>query len=276
MCHVSPLFLAKLGGIRRFTSGLSLTTPKLTVNALQQLLDKKIYALVIPNFIDKEVCGYASKKLLTNKIQEYTNAPGIGRVGIAFYETTNNPEMEKAYFDEAHKNLDVIRSVFSPYHAPIDKLRVVLDEIWHPGANLDTRDRKMFVGLCRSLENGRNILPHEDVLERDDPKNSAQSPLKVQLACNVYLQTSQKGGELELYDKSYQTAEYDKLRGDSYGIRREWVPPVIVKITPNVGDLILFNGNNLHSVSLVEGIARLSIGCFIGYRSQTTALKVWS
>lgn len=260
------------GAIERCGWGTSLTSA-----LLKEMFEKKIHAVVVKNFTDSKICNVASQKLMSSQIKEYTNAPGIGRVGISFFETSNNHEMEKAYFDQALKNINDTRKIFHPHPSPMDRLRLILDEIWPAGSNLDTRNRqKMFVGLCRSLENSREILPHEDVLERDDPSNLGQPPLKVQIAANVYLQVPEKGGELELYPTKHTTELYDALRKNSYGISRDKLPKPMLTIKPETGDLVIFDANHTHSVAKVEGVVRLTISNFIGYRGDDYPLKVWS
>lgn len=257
--------------------GLYLEAFSLSREILNQLMEQKIYAVMIKEFANPDACAAVARKLSSSQIKEYVNAPGIGRIGISFFETTDSKKMETAYFDEALKNISDIRGLFLPHLSPIDNLRLTIDEHWSAGANLETRSgKKMFVGLCRSLDKNKEILPHEDVLERDDPSHLGQLPLKVQIATNVYLQMPKKGGELELYNTSHDTAEYDALRGESYGIKRAILPQPILRIKPGVGDLVLFNSRLTHSVARVEDTVRISMSCFIGYRGKDHALKLWS
>lgn len=255
----------------------SLVSQNLNQESLEALFKKQITAIVIPGFLDKKTCSFAAKRILNDKIEEYTNAPGIGRVGISFYETTNNSNMENKYFDEALPNIQAIRSIFSPYQAPIDRLRVTLDEAWVKGAILGIRqEKKMFAGLIRSLEDGKNILPHEDKFHRDDPLELIRSTIKTQAAVNIYLQNPKEGGELELYGLSLPTDEYDMLRKDSYGIERSLLPKPQLRIKPEDGDLVIFNSTDLHAVSSVKGKTRVSISCFIGLKDKESPLTIWS
>ena len=261
--------------INRNLESRSIIRDVLNANSLQALFQKQIYAIVIPNFLDSQVCSDVSKKLLSEKIQEYTNAPGIGRIGISFYETTHQPEMKKKYFETAISNIESLRKIFSPYLSPMDHLRLTLDEAWAFGCNLSVQgNRKMFAGLCRALEEGKGILPHEDKLERD--AMFSRNLIKAQAAANLYLQTPEKGGALELYSQSLSTQKYDSLRGTSYGIDRSRLPPPVVTIKPSDGDLVIFNSRRLHAVTDSVGKTRVSISCFIGFNGANFPLKVWS
>lgn len=263
---------------RKFHEGEGIIEKFFTPESLRHLIEGKVHAIVIHSFTEKEVCAKASKLILSERIKEYTNAPGIGRVGIAYFETTNNEVMQKEYFDKCQQQITALRRIFWPHIAPIDYLRLRLDETWPAGANLETKDdKKMFSGLVRSLDNNKEILPHEDVLERDDPTNLGKKPLKVQLAANVYLQVPVNGGELELYREKHSTKTYDLLRGDSYGIEdKSLLFPPYLSIKPAAGDLVMFNANYCHSVAKVEGLTRLSLSTFIGYRDAASPLSLWS
>jgi hypothetical protein len=281
-CRASLLPLSTLYTTRHMchSKASQKISSELTSNSIRDLFNKKILAIRIPNFLDQNTCKVVSEKLLNAKvIQDYTNAPGIGRVGISFFEAQDSKEMESQYFAEALKNSQAIRKIFSPYQQPIDTVRVCLDEVWPEGANLRTHNgKKMFAGLCRALENGHSIIPHEDKFERDVPQDGSDKvlPENGQIAFNIYLQNPKEGGELELYTESLSTEEYDRLRGDSYGIDRDLLPAPAISLKPEEGELILFNARNLHSVSPIVGDTRLSISSFITQETENGPLKLWS
>lgn len=250
---------------------------KISETSLKRLFSGEIYAIVIPNYVEKSTCIHAAKQLLDNRIREYSNAPGIGRIGLSFYETQVNKETERRYFDLAISNINHLRGVFAPFLSPIDKLRLEVDEAWPYGAKLGTHNgNKMFAGLCRALEPGKGILPHEDKFERDTPLNDSHTPVKSQIGANIYLQNGTKGGDIELYKQSLDTPDYDRLRGNSYGISRNLLPPPLIQIHPEEGSLVLFNSRRLHAVTPTEDKLRLTVACFVGYRGDEFSLKFWS
>jgi hypothetical protein len=61
----------------------SVLNKKIILNTLGRqevtaLFKKEIQAIVLKEFLPKEVCQLASKRLLSGQIKDYTNAPGIG------------------------------------------------------------------------------------------------------------------------------------------------------------------------------------------------------
>jgi 2OG-Fe(II) oxygenase superfamily len=136
------------------------------------------------------------------------------------------------------------------------------------------KDKPMFAGICRALESGKDILPHEDKIERDDPSRCGKS-FWGQIAINLYLQPCEEGGKLQMWNISLADEKYKSLCGDSYGISRDKLAPPDLEIKPDTGDLVLFNPTNLHAVEKVAK-TRLSISCFMGCESSEDALKFWS
>ena len=136
----------------------------------------------------------------------------------------------------------------------------------------------MFVGLARVFTSTAEALPHQDVLRWDAPLEctSAQS-LLTQLAANIYVQPSEGGGDLELWSSSLDRDEYERLKlPGSYGLDRAKLPPSAVRVKPEAGDLILFNANKTHAVRPVTSGIRVTVSCFIGVRSLTLPLSMWS
>ena len=61
------------------------------------------------------------------------------------------------------------------------------------------------------------------------------------------------GGELEIWDWVATDEEFrclkDQREGFSYALNRERIRKSDILLKPDVGDLILFNSNNVHAVT---------------------------
>lgn len=94
-----------------------------------------------------------------------------------------------------------------------------------------------------------------------------------QLAWNVYMQTSETGGEIKIYDQQWQPKIFDSHKMEnnngSYGFKESVVKNIrSISIQPEVGDLVLFNSRNFHEVLSASDTKRISISSFLGQFSD--------
>lgn len=253
------------------------TSENLNIENISDLLSGKIAAIRIPNFCDSNTVEHGLAGLQRKAIKEYRNANGVGKyenLGMAYFEVTEEKSKEK-YYSECLSSIQKTREVFSPYLAPIDKVRLVLDEQWPNGASLlNLGQGPMFVGLTRAVEG--EILPHEDKLERDDPSILSKVDYKTQIAFNVYLKVPSAGGNLQLWDISLPDNVYNHLRGASYGIPRDLLPSPVLSLSPNAGEFIAFRPRYIHAVSSCDGDIRTSASGFFLYQGEDKPLLLWS
>ncbi|MBI3818887.1 MAG: 2OG-Fe(II) oxygenase [Planctomycetes bacterium] len=220
----------------------------------------------VGNYYTSEVATSFAERILGHReLDRYAKAPDIGKIGSAFYDTVGDPIAESRYWDEAHHWIAEIRSAFAPQLSPIDRIRLDLDETWPGGASLlrDRAGRAAFVGLARVFY-GKGADPHVDRLEWDAPAGRFDPNVKAQLAINVYLQVPPVGGELAIWGSKPDEETYEAIRiPGSYGVRREAlsVPDVIVQ--PNIGDVLIFDANNIHSVADSIGGPRVTAALFV-------------
>jgi len=237
-------------------------------------------AIRLPGFFDPGYAHLFAERLTRSKdFGYYVNAKDIGRVGMAFFESVESPELREYYYENAQSWIEGTRAACWPHPCPMDLFRLKLEEIWPAGATLENVDgRTMFVGLARVFEDGAGALPHQDVLARDAAPNCPQAgSLIAQLAANVYLRPSAGGGQLEIWLWQPTAEEFNAIRlGGSYGADRAKLGRPDVVLTPGTGDLIIFNARNLHAVEPATGGPRVTLSCFIGYRGPTQPLTYWS
>lgn len=129
----------------------------------------------------------------------------------------------------------------------------------------------------REFNQGSCAEPHNDVLAWDLVGEMETSIIN-QLAANVYLETPEMGGELRLWhDWPATKEEYDGIRKkSSYGVKEECLSGGYLEVTPEVGELILFNPMRIHSVEEIQHGSRLTWSCFIGMYDENKSLQIWS
>lgn len=246
---------------------------------LEALNRGEIIAIRIPNFYSVNSCGYVADRMLTSDLYgKYANAPLIGRVGQAFFESLASDNHRISYETHAVNWIGQMRSFCEPYLSPIDKLRLTLDEVWPAGSQLASMNgKKMFVGLARVFSKGASAEVHQDVLAWDAPNSEEAKSLKAQFAANIYLKMPEGGGELLVWPKSLSHEEYLKNKNpDSYGIDPNVLGCEPVSIVPELGELILFNSRLAHAVRCPHDSDRITWSCFIGAFDLFKPLMMWS
>ena len=242
------------------------------------LLNGEVDVVRISNYYSPESCELLTAKLKgSDHYGHYANAPKIARVGMAFFEGQVSEVSMANYWKNAMTWLSSIRNLAEPYLTPVDRLRLELDEIWSAGAKLATIDKnKLFAGLAREFTEGSNAEPHQDVLSWD-VCGELSTDICNQLAANVYLSIPEKGGDLLLWDSYLTQDEYEnnKIPG-SYGVNQAYIGMPSVRVSPRVGELILFNSTRVHAVDSIMKGSRMSWSCFIGYSCTDMPLQFWS
>jgi len=243
-------------------------------------------AIVVREYCPPALCREIVKRLIDDgRYGEYENVPGVHKWGLNTYEGLSSREREDRYFADAVPAVRAMRSTWSPHLSPMDRLRLELQEAWPAGANLELLDgRRLFVGQARIFEKDNGAIPHQDFLpwELADLRKSRRSDgtpeLIGQLTSNLYLQTPEEGGQLELWPFGYDHEEYDELRltPDSYGLDRQRLSEPAARIRPEPGMLVLFHASRLHAVLPSRGSSRIALSCFIGMRGIYEPLTYWS
>ncbi|MGW6982606.1 2OG-Fe(II) oxygenase [Streptomyces sp. NPDC054932] len=259
---------------------------RVTETDLLALATGDAIAIVVPDYCPPDLSREAAKTLLEDsRYGEYENVPGVHKWGLNTYEGLSTPEREERYFAEAIPAIQSLRENWAPYLSPVDRLRLELQEAWPAGANMEYLDgHRLFVGQARVFPEGRGAIPHQDFLpwELQDLRGTGRSDgtasMIGQLTANLYLQTPDSGGELELWSGGFDHSQYDEHRAtpDSYGLDRERIPAPSVVLRPRDGMLILFHASRIHAVRASQGRDRVAASFFIGVRGTEHPLTYWS
>ncbi|MFF8640627.1 2OG-Fe(II) oxygenase [Streptomyces sp. NPDC015345] len=259
---------------------------RITRDDLLSLAHGEAIAIVVRDYCPQDLCARATQQLLHDSLYgEYANVPGVHKWGLNTYEGLSSKEREQHYFSEAVAAVQSLRDAWAPYLSPIDRLRLELQEGWPGGANMEHLEgNPLFVGQARVFTEGKGAIPHQDFLSweledlRREDRSDGKAELLTQMTANLYLQTADEGGELELWSRGYEHAEYDVLRAsaDSYGLNRDLIPEPAVALKPTAGMLILSHASRIHAVRPSKGRDRAAVSFFIGVRGTEQPLTYWS
>ncbi|MFC3848389.1 2OG-Fe(II) oxygenase [Helicobacter baculiformis] len=188
---------------------------------------------------------------------------------MAYYESMENENIRRSYYENANRNNLLIKEITFPYISPIDYIISYLDVVWNQGCKRAVfEDYKTFSGLIRVLNEKSDIEPHQDVFRRDNYQLWQNLPIKEQIAFNCFLSVADEGGEMEIWDFKLSDEEYRRLQHKDeklrYGLDRNKVFSKKIEHRPKLGEIVLFNAGYLHAVKKVKRGNRLSMSSFIG------------
>jgi hypothetical protein len=246
------------------------------------ILDHSIDAVIVPNYFLEQDCLTIAERIKQSKyFCAYPGYPTVSRLGQELYECESELELAK-YQEDAPTLIKEMRRLVHPYISPIDRLRVELDDIWICGCNLaKLGNQKAFVGIVREFKEDNPSEPHCDIMARGFLEHYQDKPNVInQIAANVYLKTSELGGEIVLWDEWPTQSEYNMARNTddpaSFGLDRKKIAQPKLEIKPNLGDLILFNTMRIHAVKKIKMGVRMTWGCLIGYSGANDPLVIWT
>lgn len=239
------------------------------------LLKNKIPAICIPKFLADEECKRICDEAKKGGFSNYEDvSPPIGKIGITQFEHTNkNMEVYFEKVKEAKKQRDTIFKKANTF--PINKVIELLKNInSETDIAKDPKYGEYFAGLLRYIN---QAYLHFDFAKYDAPNWSINN-VKYQLAFNIYISTSNHGGELVIYNQQWKPDIFEKhlLPGHkgSYGYENTVTKDAeSFFVKPKVGDIWFFNTRNFHRILYGNG-DRISISSFIGQTDKEIVL--WS
>lgn len=235
---------------------------------------------VVKNFVSEEQCRQIAGNLKQLDFSEYGHEEvgqfgikdikyyGVDRCGVPFnstYGRCDDSEEKRCYYQNIERNFERIRSICPNQETPIDRLKNTLKESSDARVSAASFEGKeMFYGIVRRMVPEFSHLseaePHFDFLP------SQYSHLKNQIAANVYIETPEHGGDLEIYSKS--------IPSDTYKPPKEWRSRLFeegyfpIRYQPQRGDLLIFGTRQPHSIYRFHRGTRVNFQTFIGQESD--------
>ena len=236
----------------------------------EDLIKGEIPAIVIPNLLNSGKCQELVQDILTHK-----TSPGIGfsqKIG----ESVNSYGSNKMdYFKNVKQSNRYLKKIFShidPRNIMLQKISEILKgKICFAYEN----DMPYSKGIIRFHIPGELGYIHRDNV-RFDASEFSVSKLSGQFSAVLYLQPSESGGELVIFDRFWKSSD-EKFRTPYFGYSND-----VIKQTPftyvkcNQGDLIIINTNKYHAINMVKGkLKRITLSFFFGKKSESNFLA-WS
>ena len=252
---------------------------RLDQQSLRQLSRGEIAAIHIKEFYPADLCEKFAIEAVNNSgfgfySKEFVNK--VARLHTPYADAHGDQIAEDAYHDGALAAIHHTRALFRPYLSPMDHARLLLNEYWPGGVELQKLNgRKCFGGIMRVFPpKNAEFHAHYDRLDEETDAPEAKG-LKQQFGMNIYLQVPEEGGDLQLWLREATDIERKHVR-ESEGLPHGMIEPPVHTIHPGIGDLIIMSTWQLHAVTPGKDIARVSIGSFIGCYGENKPLTIWS
>jgi hypothetical protein len=187
----------------------------------------------------------------------------VTRLGISQYEQGVKGSKE-AYFRAAAEAREEYATIFASSFNPLARFVDALCALgFDAGLMQEPRWGPYFAGTGK-VRNGTTPI-HVDFSPQDSP-DWAVGSIEAQLAWNFYVNVPTRGGELIVWEKTWQPEDDVHQAEGSY-----WYYPSVVANVPELriaaqpGDVVVLNSRNYHAVA--DSVSRLAYGSFIGHHA---------
>jgi|SRR5581483_11359076 len=251
---------------------------ELLASDVLDLVEGRCSAIRIKHYYPDEECREVLRRILGSVDPKRESPSKIYLTNVTpFYNTIGNAAAQKLYFENSLNAVRALRHLCSPLLSPVDAVRLDLEEMWPEGCDLmKMNGQNMFFGITRIWQTGSEGLPHQDLLQRE-LDDAVVGGLQGQMGLNIYLETADEGGELEVWD--YYVSE-DQMRSQgvmgSYGYNRATLPEPACVLKPERGDLILINTVHVHAIAKIHRGRRTTLSGFVGFWGRDEKLTLWT
>ncbi|MEV5409600.1 hypothetical protein AB0K60_12285 [Thermopolyspora sp. NPDC052614] len=258
----------------RFRSMNIDTLDRLSRDGLVALAHDEVGALRVPNFFGDEFC-MRSLTVAQRHLTRYDpkNYPVFAyKVGPALNEyRAPGGGIADRYWTEAERARRLWDA--EPYLADMrTECHKGLAEAWDgPVIPASCSGRNLFWGIIREISKG--TLIHWDDVTRELGGSGVEPAPRYQLALNVFLSVPAIDGEAIVWPQKWTPS--DERHRLSFGYRPEVITVTDkCSINASVGDAIVFNSKNYHTVQPGLGGRRICFSTFIGLTDKE--LILWS
>lgn len=244
------------------------TSDRLTVEALLGLIREEVAAVRVPRYCTRDTAERIAAMLVAHPSRtnyqarwavrdthavrladEYTRTD-VDRVG-----PTDSAPSGEARFANGVEMMQAIRFAAAPNLAPIDRLRLELDEIVPRGASLYRRDGEVSLsGVGRVMTTSKELV-HADTGRRNC------------LTANVYLRMPASGGGTRIwqYDGPYRQSP------QSYLFQPDELPESTPSclLEPQACDLVIWNPALPHAVLAFDDPPRVTLQTWLLMEAPT-------
>lgn len=251
--------------------------PRLRAGDIAALLDGTLAYLRVPRFLEPARCAELSSRFLAGPRPLYERRDyGVVQTLELGHMLASLPKQEARYFAEAPALAARLREFYAGTD-PLARLRDAFAEAtgW---SCVEARagGRAYLTDFIWGFPPGATVPLHEDSAALMDRAAGASGAFERHLTWNAYLSVSERGGLFRVYrrrrrpgDEGFKLEPHGYAAGVVAGAER-------AECAPEAGDLILFDAENYHEVTRVEGArARIAGHSFLGVSPGRGEFGFW-
>jgi hypothetical protein len=251
-----------------------LKTPELIARDFARLSAGTLGSLHLQGLISPARCAEIMEladRLQFDTYDEKRIYPPVTKFGPSAYDYYLNGAFSPDYWEQAEQSDRLWRQIAGdddPVESILDRFRVALGtEV----SRAQVGGRPLFAGMLREFSDGGRM--HFDELAREFPGILDDEPI-VQFGFNCHLSVPSSGGELTVYRRRWRPDD-DRFRigygWDEKIAERE--PAATTRAL--VGDGVLFDSRNYHSIAPCGPGRRVTLSFFVGV-TLAGRVVVWS
>ena len=257
-----------------------LDDPKIHIDAFIALVEGRVSCIICKRFLPEGHAEAITRDLLDSEFfVDHADVPGLKVLGLSHFQAVRDISLFSFYSNFGSLIEEKFREICAPIASPFDLFLSYMTEVWVFGIRKMTlKGEPPFAPFTiRSCGKGIGIEPHQDILSAESPEVEKAAQLQLQLASNIFLSTSSRGGDLLLFNLVQNDTGYTDLNGGPMTIPIEKLPKPSITISPEIGDLIIFDCTKVHMVTNnEEGKHRITVSSFMALQNMESEILYWA
>jgi hypothetical protein len=247
----------------------------ITLEGIRAVLDGRTAYLVVRGYLDAERCGRIVSRF-------FDSNPQVGTYGVLPTLQIGRPLMpvdREDYFSQTREFNAAVNALYEQIPNQATRVREEMERAtgWKT-LEFEEKGRPYCTSLVVAFPPGAHIPLHVD--RSSDIKGLSIHRFPRQLSWNVYLQPSEGGGELVIYDRTFATTDGEWKTEKQGGLHlRDSVLAHAseVRVRFRTGDFVLFDANRYHTVTQIHGSRRrVYVHGFVSLDPELGEMSFWT
>jgi hypothetical protein len=242
---------------------------------MERLISGKTSLIIIRGFYDRKSCQTAVERIKNHDQTRFQDGE-LKHIGTFLMAHATDKER---YFKDSLECKTTLEEIFRGIANPVLQIYKEVERMF-PDRSVSLAREFQYdysQAVIRIHEKGRSVQIHKDNV-RYEGREYAVSDIDSQLSCVLHLQESESGGDLVLYNRSWEKDD-ERFRNIDFGYSRDLTESSQSYRVANIeaGDLVIINPIYYHEVTRIIGdVPRITLGMFLGFYNQQRRIVAWA